>query len=108
MARAPSEPPVIDNLTLASAAFRCGMTKAENRAAAKAWHEERQRQRAAEARAEAVKVELVELDRFRRYLMQSRLGHTRSLIDAIDNYAEQITGDRTVLHAKSSSIGPKR
>lgn len=82
------------------------MTKEENRAAAKAWHEERMRQRAAEARAEAVKAELAELDRFRRYLMQNRLGHTRPLIDAIDAYAEQISGDRTALHAKSSSIGP--
>lgn len=82
------------------------MTKAENRAAAKAWHEERQRQRAAEARAETVKAELAELDRFRRYLMQSRMGHTRLMIDAIDDYAEQITGDRTALHAKSSGIGP--
>lgn len=81
------------------------MTKAENRAAAKAWHEERQRQRAAEVRAEAIKAELAELDRFRRYLMQTRMGHTRPLIDAIDDYAEQITGDRTALHAKSSSIG---
>lgn len=40
--------------------------------------------------------------------MQSRLGHTRPMIDAIDDYAEQISGDRTALHAKSSSIGPKR
>lgn len=84
------------------------MTKAENRAAAKAWHEERMRQRAAESRVQAVKAELAELDRFRRYPMQGRLGHTRLLIDAIDGYAEQITGDRTALHAKSSSIGPKR
>lgn len=45
------------------------------------------------------------LDRFRRFLMQSRLGHTSSLIDTIDDYVEQITGDRTALHAKSSSIG---
>ncbi|MBK3663468.1 hypothetical protein JJE66_19865 [Bradyrhizobium diazoefficiens] len=82
------------------------MTKAENRAAAKAWHDERMRQRGAEARAEAVKAELVELDRFRRYLMQSRIGHTQPLIDAIDDYVEQITGDRTALHAKSWSIGP--
>lgn len=84
------------------------MTKTENRAAAKAWHEERRRQHAEEARAEAVKAELAEMDRFRRYLMQSRVGHTRQLIDAIEDYAEQITGDRTALHAKSSSIGPKR
>lgn len=85
------------------------MTKAENRAAAKAWHEERMRQRAAGARAEAVKAELVELDRLRCYLIRERtLGHTRPLIDAIDDYAEQITGDRTALHAKPSGIGPKR
>lgn len=82
------------------------MTKAENRAAAKGWHEERERQRRELARTEAVKAELVELDRFRRYLVQSRLGHTRPMIDAIDDYAEQITGDRTAQHAKSSSIGP--
>lgn len=85
------------------------MTKAENRAAAKAWHEERRRQRAAEARAEAVKAELVELDRLRCHLIKNiTLGRTRPLIDAIDDYVEQITGDRTALHAKSSSIGPKR
>lgn len=84
------------------------MTKAENRAAAKAWHEERQRQRAEEARAETVKAALVELDRFRRYLMQSRLGHAQALVDAIDDYAGQITGDRTALHAKPSSIGPAK
>lgn len=85
------------------------MTKAENRAAAKAWHEERRRQHAEEARAEAVKAELVELNRLRCYLIRERtLGHTRPLIDAIDDYVEQITGDRTALHEKSSSIGPKR
>lgn len=84
------------------------MTKAENRAAAKAWHYERMRQRTEEARAEAIKAELVELDRFRRYLMQIRLGHTRPMIDAIDDYAEQITGDRTALHAKPSGIGPSK
>jgi hypothetical protein len=84
------------------------MTKAENRAAAKAWHEERQRQRAEEARAEAVHAALVALDRFRRYLLQSRLGHTQPLIEAIDDYVEQITGDRTALHAKSTSIGPAK
>jgi hypothetical protein len=29
----------------------------------------------------------------------------RPLIDTIDDHVEQITGDRTKLHAKSSSIG---
>ncbi len=36
------------------------------------------------------------------------LGHTRPLIDAIDDYVEEVTGDRTALHAKSSSIGPAK
>lgn len=81
------------------------MTKAENRAAAKAYHQERMRKIDEEARAKAVEAELVELDRFRRYLMQGRLGHTRPMIDAIDDYAEQITGDRTALHERPSSIG---
>ncbi|MET4384380.1 t-SNARE complex subunit (syntaxin) [Bradyrhizobium sp. F1.4.3] len=82
------------------------MTKAENRAAAKAWHEERERRHAEEARAEAAKAELVELDRLRSYLIKSRtLGHVRPLIDAIDDYVEQITGDRTTLHAKNHKCG---
>jgi hypothetical protein len=59
------------------------------------------RQRGEEARAE-----LVELDRLRNYLIKSRtLGYPRPLIDAIDDYVEQITGDRTTLHAKSAPIG---
>lgn len=69
------------------------MTKAENRAATKAWHEERRRQRAEEARAEAVNADLVELDRYRRYLMQGRLGSAEALVKAIDDYVEQITGN---------------
>lgn len=82
------------------------MTKAENRAAAKAWHEDRMRQRAAEARTEAVKAELVELDRLRSYLIKNRtLGHARPLIEAIDDYVEQITGDRTALHTKNHKCG---
>lgn len=86
--------------------FDAGMTKAENRAAARAWHEERQRQRAEEARAEAVKAELVELDRLRSYLIKCRtLGHPRPLIDAIDDYVEQITGDRTTLHTHNHRCG---
>jgi len=57
-------------------------------------------------RAEAVKVELIELDRLRSYLIKSRtLGHPRPLIDAIDDYVEQITGDRTKLHAQDYKCG---
>lgn len=82
------------------------MTKAENRAAARAYHQERMRQHAEEARAIAVKAELVELERLRNYLIKNRtLGHGRPLIDAIDDYVEQITGDRTTLHAKNHKCG---
>jgi hypothetical protein len=82
------------------------MTKAENRAAAKAYHQERMRKIDEGARAKAVEAELVELDRLRRYLIRERtLGYVRPLINAIDDYVEQITGDRTRLHAKNHSIG---
>lgn len=82
------------------------MTKAENRAAAKAWHEERERQRRELARTEAVKAELVELDRLRCYLMKNiTLGHTRPLIETIDDYVEYITGDRTSLHTPHHKCG---
>lgn len=82
------------------------MTKADNRAAAKAWHEERRRHRAAEARAEAVKAELVELNRLRSYLIRERtLGHTRSLIEAIDDYVEQITGGPDRADTKNHKCG---
>lgn len=82
------------------------MTKAENRAAAMAYHQERIRKIDEEARVKAVEAELVELDRLRSYLIKSRtLGHPRPLIDAIDDYVEQITGDRTKLHAKNHKCG---
>ncbi|MBB4362157.1 hypothetical protein GGD65_003182 [Bradyrhizobium sp. CIR18] len=54
----------------------------------------------------AIEAELNELDRLRRYLIRERtLGPSRQLVDAIDDYVEQLTGDRTKLHARSSSIG---
>jgi hypothetical protein len=65
------------------------MTKAENRAAGRA------------ADLEALRV-------IRHYLIfEARnrgLAHERLRI-AIDDYAEELTGDRTALHAKSASIG---
>ncbi|MCK1660580.1 hypothetical protein [Bradyrhizobium sp. 151] len=45
------------------------MTKAENRAAAKAYHKERMRKIDEEAEVERVKSDLAELDRLRRYLI---------------------------------------
>jgi hypothetical protein len=82
------------------------MTKAENRAAAKAYRQEKMRKMDERIRAAHVQADLAELDRLRRYLIRERtVGHTRPLINAIDDYVEQITGDRTTLHAKSAPIG---
>ncbi|TYL80837.1 hypothetical protein FXB40_47530 [Bradyrhizobium rifense] len=85
------------------------MTKAENRAAAKAYHKERMRRFDEEAEAERVKADLAELDRLRRYLIfgrQARRGGDREkLTKAIDDYVEEMTGDRTTLHAKNHKRG---
>jgi hypothetical protein len=60
-----------------------------------------------EAHAKAVAEDLEHLETLRRYLVSDRKVTVpgRDLIDAIDDYAEKLTGDRTALHAKSSSIG---
>ncbi|MHC4043576.1 hypothetical protein [Bradyrhizobium sp. 23AC] len=84
------------------------MTKAENRAAAKAWHEERMRQRREEARAADIAADLAELDRLRRYLILGRRApgaDAEKLRSAIDDYVEQLTGDRTRLHAQNHKCG---
>jgi hypothetical protein len=83
------------------------MTKAENRAAAKAYHPERMRKLDEEARAADIAADLAELDRLPRYLIFNRRAHcadAEKLRSAIDDYVEQLTGDRTKLHAKSPSI----
>jgi hypothetical protein len=82
--------------------FDGGMTKAENRAAAKAYRQEKMRAMDERIRAARVNADLGELDRLRRYLIRERTaGHTQPLIEAIDDSAEQLT-DRTALHAKVS------
>ncbi|MDI3567609.1 hypothetical protein [Bradyrhizobium sp. Arg816] len=84
------------------------MTKAENRAAAKAYHQERMRQRDEEARAADVAADLVELGRLRNYLIFKRRAHgadAEKLRSAIDDYVKQLTGDRTKLHAQHHSCG---
>lgn len=87
------------------------MTKAENRAAAKAYHQERMRKLNDEARAADIVADLAELDRLRRYLIFGRRSHgadAEKLRSAIDDYVEQLTGDRTALHAKPSGIEPSK
>ena len=83
------------------------MTKAENRAAAKAYQQEKLQRWRDEAHARAVAEDLEQLDKLRRYLIFSRKVAVpgRDLVDAIDDYVEKLTGDRRTLHAGSSSIG---
>jgi hypothetical protein len=49
------------------------MTKAENRAAAKAWHQEWDRQRREAAHADAVQADLEELRRLRDVIFRRRI-----------------------------------
>ena len=83
------------------------MTKTENRAAARAYAQEKERRRCEEAHAEAVKADLAELDRLRKYLISgARSGvPARTLIEAIDDHVEKLTGDRGTLHGRAHSIG---
>jgi hypothetical protein len=83
------------------------MTKAENRAAAKAYQQEKERRWRDEARAAAVAADLEELRKLRHYLIFNAKARvpTRDLIDAIDDHAEKLTGDRRTLHAQNHSIG---
>jgi hypothetical protein len=86
------------------------MTKAENRAAAKAYQEENQRKWREEAHAASVAADLEQLGALRKYLIfEWKAGVSAdSLLDAIDDYAEQLTGDRRALHAQHHSIGGSR
>ena len=83
------------------------MSKADNRAAARAFAAEQDRKRRAEAHAAAIKADLERLEELRRYLISGSRSRVPAfeLIEAIDDYAEKLTGDRTALHAKNSSIG---
>jgi hypothetical protein len=83
------------------------MTKAENRAAAKAYQEEKKRRWQEEAHATAITADLEQLAALRKYLIFSRKVPIpgRELIDAIDDYVEKLTGDRRALHAQHHSIG---
>ncbi len=79
------------------------MTETENRV--KAYPQQRTRKLSEAIDTLRVKADLVELDRLRSYLIKNRTaGYTRWLLDSIDDYVEQITGDRTTLHGKSSNV----
>jgi hypothetical protein len=83
------------------------MTKAENRAAAKAYQQEKELRWREEARAAAVAADMEQLRRIRHYLIfdkKAGVPHD-DLTKAIDDYVEKLTGDRRALHAPHHSIG---
>jgi hypothetical protein len=83
------------------------MTKAENRAAAKAYQQEKFQRWREEQHARDVAADLEHLAALRKYLIFDRKAGIAAdgLIKAIDDYAEKLTGDRRVLHAQHQSIG---
>lgn len=83
------------------------MTKADNRAAAKAYQQEKRQRWRDEQHALNVAADLEQLRILRDYLVYRAKVRIpcNDLTRAIDDYAEKLTGDRTALHAKSSSIG---
>jgi hypothetical protein len=84
------------------------MTKTENRAAARAYAAEKQRRFREEQDRSERAADLEALRVIRDYLIfkaKTRGYAYDRLKVAIDDYAEEITGDRTALHAKPASIG---
>ena len=79
------------------------MTKAENRAAGRAWAAEKKR-KFEEERDRAGRAADLEALRVLRDYMIFKARNERLRI-AIDDYAEELTGDRTALHAQPASIG---
>jgi hypothetical protein len=71
--------------------FLAGMTKTENRAAAKAYDRERMQKLHEVWRTQAVVADLEHLDKLRRYLIFHTKARepARELIDAIDDYGEK-------------------
>jgi hypothetical protein len=84
------------------------MTKTENRAVARAYAADKeQRLQAEQERAERA-ADLEALRIFRDYLIfkaKTRGSAHERLVSAIDDYAGEITGDRTALHSRPASIG---
>ena len=108
VARRPSEPQGIEDLRLdREKAFVAGMTKTENRAAAKAFRQQRDQERHKEWHAQAVAADLEELRRLRHYLIFNKKAGVphHDLTKAIDDYVEKLTGDRRTLHGQNHSIG---
>lgn len=80
------------------------MTKKMNHLAAKQWAEERDRQRAEEIDCANIAHDLAKLQEFRDFLIHKKLSGVpaQNLIDAIDDHAEKLTGNRETLWAKDA------
>ncbi|QPF81862.1 hypothetical protein IC762_18845 [Bradyrhizobium genosp. L] len=76
-------------------------------AAARACQQEKLREQNARIRADRIKEDLAALERLRTYIVRQRrvIVPSDALLAAIDDYVEQLTGDRTALHMKGHSIG---
>jgi hypothetical protein len=84
------------------------MTKTENRAAARAYAAEKQLRFREEQEQSERAADLEAARVIRHYLIfqaNSRGPARDRLLAAIDDYAGEITGDRTTLHSKPASIG---
>jgi hypothetical protein len=84
------------------------MTKTENRAAARADAAEKERRFQEEQERAARAADLEALRVIRTYLIfkaRTRGDAHERLTIAIDDYAGEITGDRTALHSRPASIG---
>lgn len=80
------------------------MTIKANRAAARAYAAEREQERAEAIDRENVAHDMAKLDELRSFLIfkKKTAVDTQALLDAIDDHAEKLTGDRTALWAKDA------
>lgn len=77
------------------------MTKKMNRLAAQEWAEERARKEREEHDAARLKADLAALQALRSHLINNPHGEaSEKLRNAIDDYAEHLTGDRDALGSK--------
>ena len=73
------------------------MTKAENRAAARAYHQQKQREPALQIQIDHINAHLAELDRLRHYLIFQERNRRAAGSPSL--------GDRRALHGQGNSIG---
>lgn len=80
------------------------MSKTANRAAAKAYQQEKLRRERDEAERARILGMIETIGPFRRFLIQTRA--PEELLTKLDDWVGELTGDRTYLHSKDSSHKP--